>query len=252
MKPLYHPLFPTNTCVQPKKAASAYITGTQTLLPGGPAVAISGTIYSLPSSPDYIIIDGETSIFQALDPQSSAEDPPVLTLCSDPITANSASVFVIGTQTLSPGGPAITISGNVLSFPPFAASATAAYILVNGTTSPILPPTPVFTPILDVSSNALVLDPTQTLSVGEELTYGGEIISLATAASGVADGTIIVVSGSTTETVGLGAWIAGGIGIQTTGLGVPFRGESARRNAEGSWWLWLVLGMLVFVMSLGW
>jgi hypothetical protein len=232
-------------------AASAYIIGTQTLLPGGPAVAVSGITYSLPSSSDYIVIDGTTSTFQAPNPQPSAKDPEVLTLGSDPITANSASAFVIGTQTLLPGGPAITISGNTYFLPSLTASATATYIVIDGTTSTLLAPTPVFTPTLDASSNALVLDPSQTLSVGEVLTYGSEVISLATAAGGVADGTVIVVSGTTTETEGLGAWIAGGMGIQTTGAGIPFRGESAR-SVEGSWWLWLILGTLVYIFDSGW
>jgi hypothetical protein len=214
-------------------------------------VAVFGTTYSLPPSSNYIVVDDATSTFQALDPQSSAKDPPVLTMGSDPVTANSASAFVIGTQTLAPGGPAITIAGISLSRPSFTASATAAYILVNGNTSTLLAPASVFIPTIDALSNALVLDPTQTLSVGDELTYGGEVVSLATSVGGIADGTVIVASGRTTETVGLGAWIAGGIGIQTTGLGVPFRGESARRSAEGSWWLLVVLGMLVFVLAFG-
>jgi hypothetical protein len=113
-------------------------------------------------------------------------------------------------------------------------------------------PVPVFTPTLDASSNALVLDPTQKLSVGEVLTYGREVIGLATAAGSVADGTVIVISGTMTETVGLGAWIADGMGIQSTGVGIPFRGESARRSAKGSWWVWLALEMLVFAFDIGW
>ncbi|KAI4249378.1 MAG: hypothetical protein LQ352_005677 [Teloschistes flavicans] len=43
---------------------------------------------------------------------------PVISIDSSTITADSSSQFVIGTQTLAPGGSAITHSGTVLSLPP--------------------------------------------------------------------------------------------------------------------------------------
>lgn len=59
---------------------------------------------------------------------------PILTLLNRPITPNSNSVYLIASQTLRAGGPAITVAGTPISLAP---SATALYIA--GTASPIMP-----------------------------------------------------------------------------------------------------------------
>ncbi|MCJ1247495.1 hypothetical protein MMC30_004709 [Trapelia coarctata] len=232
---------------------SHYIAGTQTLAPGGPALILSGTTYSLPSSsPNIIVINGATSTLAARQPQPTpAPAPaPVLTLGATPITANSASQYILGTQTLSPGSPPITISGTTYSLP-----TSATVLLVNGVPSALpAQPKQSFTPTLDSASRALILDPSQTLSVGEVLTYSGEIVSLRTTTGGVPDG-VVVISGTKTTTVGLGAWIASGIGMgpaggagtSTLGLGSPFQGTGCRVGGRG-WWRWGLGG----VIWLGW
>jgi hypothetical protein len=56
--------------------------------------------------------------------------PSALTINGQTIAPNSQGDFVIGTQTLTPGGPAITVSGTPISLAP---SATA--IVVGGSTT---------------------------------------------------------------------------------------------------------------------
>ncbi len=61
--------------------------------------------------------------------------PPTLTIGTKVITADPQTQYIVGDQTLSPGGPAITVSGTTLSL---ASSATA--LVVNGATSSVVPP----------------------------------------------------------------------------------------------------------------
>jgi hypothetical protein len=55
-----------------------------------------------------------------------------LVIAGETITANPAYEYIIGTKTLAPGGPAITVSGTTLSLLP---SATA--VVINGQTTHI-------------------------------------------------------------------------------------------------------------------
>jgi hypothetical protein len=222
--------------------ASAYIISTQTIFPGGPAVTVSGTTYSLPtSSSNYIVINGATSDLTAPIPVSTNELPSVLTLASVAITVNSAAAYVIGTQTLSPGGPPVTFSGMTYSLPLATNSATAEYLVINGITSTLPPVVPIATPSLDASSKALILDPSQTLSVGEVLTYRSEVVSLATGTGGIFNGTVVVISAGQTETVGLGRWITDALDP-----GNPFRGGGVAASAQRGK-VWLLTGNVLAV-----
>ncbi|MCJ1475657.1 hypothetical protein MMC13_004320 [Lambiella insularis] len=95
--------------------ASEYTYGSQTLLPGGPAITVSSTPIFLASAATVLVIGTKTI---PLTP--SAATLPLLTIASSTLTANSASDFVYGTQTLAPGGPAITVAGTPLSLAPAA------------------------------------------------------------------------------------------------------------------------------------
>jgi len=98
-------------------SASAYVIGTQTLFPGGSVVAVSGTTLSLATSATALVVNGHTSTLIYLAPSDLSALPPLIH-DSSTLTANAASAYVIGTQTLSPGGPAITVSGTPLSLAP--------------------------------------------------------------------------------------------------------------------------------------
>lgn len=117
---------------------------------------------------------------------------------------DSSSGFVIGGQSLSPGGPAITVDGSVLSLSP---SATA--VVINGQTSPLSgsqstggqqgAPESGKPPIITVGSAAYTanaatqyyLAPGQTLTAGGVATVGGTVVSLGPSAS------YVIINGAT-------------------------------------------------------
>ncbi|KAK3679516.1 hypothetical protein LTR78_001077 [Recurvomyces mirabilis] len=103
-------------------AASQYAVGSQTLTPGGSAITVSGTRYSLASGATELIYGSSTT---KLPTSPFTTTPPPIIVGSSTITANSQSGYVIGSQTLSPGGSAITVSGTPYSLAP---SATALIV----------------------------------------------------------------------------------------------------------------------------
>lgn len=105
--------------------ATEYVIGSQTLVPGGPAIMVSGTPVSLALSASGIIIGGIPEPITL----TSRHAAPTLTLGSSIMTANSASQYVIGTQTLVPGAPAITVAGTLISLSPMASD-----IVIGGIT----------------------------------------------------------------------------------------------------------------------
>lgn len=120
-------------------SASNYIVETQTLRPGGPAITVSGTRISLASDAAAVVVGSETSVLSrimathAVEPaHHTGNDPPPATLTINGMTAtvNSASAYVLETQTLKPGGPAITVSGTRISL-----ASNAATVVVGSQTS---------------------------------------------------------------------------------------------------------------------
>jgi hypothetical protein len=187
--------------------ASVYVVGSQIISPGGSAVEISGTIYSLPSSGNSVVVDGKTTAIQAI-----ATDDAVITLGSQVLTAVAASTIplIIASQTLIPGGSALTVSGTTFSLP---TDATGS-IVINGQTTAL--PTaasrafglsigsqqPSFTPL-----NSGIVIASQTLYPGgPAITVKGETLCIPV------HGTAVVIqSGLTTTTEGLGGYIWQGI-----------------------------------------
>lgn len=66
----------------------------------------------------FVIIGSSTTTLHP----SAANHPLTLTINSDPYTANPQSAFIIDSQTLAPGGPAITINSTRYSLPPLPTS----------------------------------------------------------------------------------------------------------------------------------
>ena len=90
-------------------SASQYIFGSKTLIPGGPAITVSGTTISLAPSGTQAVIDDRTIRLIPASPSL-----PSLVLGSHTFTANTASAYVIGGQTLAPGQPGINIPGSAI------------------------------------------------------------------------------------------------------------------------------------------
>ncbi|KAF2647836.1 hypothetical protein K491DRAFT_763462 [Lophiostoma macrostomum CBS 122681] len=122
--------------------ASQYILAGQTLAPGGPAITVDGTIVSLLPSATGLVINGATTTLQQVyGSVYTTTSSPVLTLDGQTYTANRAGYYVLAPgTTLIPGGPAVTVSGSVISL---LAKGTAA--VIQGSTSAMAPVTTVVT-----------------------------------------------------------------------------------------------------------
>lgn len=126
-------------------APPVVVIGTQTITPGQ-TITINGVpvVVPIPTPGDNsprIVVNGNTIPV----PNNTPSDAPVLAVGPNTITANSEGQFVVGTQTLKPGGPAITIGGNTLSL-----ASSGGIAVVNGVTrtlqnAPNTTPAPVIT-----------------------------------------------------------------------------------------------------------
>jgi len=184
-----HPLTTNN--------AGDFIVGSNVLHPGSPAITISNTPISLDASASQVIVGGSTiQLLPAL------TTPPSVTIGGHPLTTNSAGAYIIASQTLTPGGPAITIASTPLSLAP---SATA---LVVGSSNIRLPPSPsasedrplvIGSTTLPYSLNtasSLIILGSQTLTPGGAVvTVAGSVVS-AVQASGT-QGPALIIGSST-------------------------------------------------------
>ena len=160
------PLSPGQTPVitlgsQPVTASltSQYVLGGQTLVPGAAAVTISGTPISVPMDGNAVVVGGSTVAI----PDTASPTLPVITLGNQVITANSASQFLVGDQTLVPGAPAITVATPGSAAAAFGPSPTT--LTVGGK---------VFTP----NPTAFSIDGTTISAGGSGVTVDGTSISL--------------------------------------------------------------------------
>ena len=106
-------------------SASQVVVESQTLAAGSSAIVVSGSTYSLAPSASAIIINGHTSSLAGLVAPTDAA--PAITIDGEPVTINSASHLVIGSQTLTPGSAEIEVSGTTYSLAP-----SASAIVING------------------------------------------------------------------------------------------------------------------------
>ncbi|CAI6339562.1 unnamed protein product [Periconia digitata] len=135
------PIFDSNKKPS-EQTPTAYVIQGQTLVPGGKAITIQGTVFSLPTTPTAIVVNGQTTtITPAYGAVISTTTIPLLTLFQSTFTANAAGNYVIAPgTTLRPGGEAITVSGTVISLKP-----GNTEVVVQGSTSQMVPATTVVT-----------------------------------------------------------------------------------------------------------
>lgn len=178
-----------------------FIVGPGTTLTPGGVLTVSGTVYSLPASASgsVVVVNGITSTLNNPGPVTAAA---ILTLNGQTYSAtvvDGTTEVVIGPgTTLTPGGPAVTISGTTYSLGP-----SASFIVVNGHTS----------------------------------TIGPAIVSASTTGSGARNSTSNSSSGSSTTTTSgraPGNFIASGIGVTTKPKGGAMsQGIGAEGFVEG-------------------
>ncbi|MCJ1471583.1 hypothetical protein MMC13_000223 [Lambiella insularis] len=184
-------------------SALQYAIGSQTLVPGGPAITHSDTIISLAPSASAIAVNG---IIQSLSPVSKPQvselsPRPDITIGSSVISANTAGLYLVGTQTLSAGGPAITVAGTTISLAP-----SASNLIINGVTksmpttpTPLSANLPSTEPPLVLGSTTFTANSAGAYIFGTQtlLPGGSGIIVSGTTISLVASDTAIIVNGHT-------------------------------------------------------
>ena len=173
-------------------AKNQYIIGSQTLTPGG-GITVSGTPVSLALGGSHAVVGGSTQLLSSqITPAVNL--PPTLTLGNEAITADAQSRYIIGSQTLNPGG-VISVSGMQISL-----DAGGIYAVVGSTTQTLaITPRPaltVGTETITPNAQGHYVIGSQTLNPGGIVTVFGTPISLA--ASG--DYAII---GSSTENLAI-------------------------------------------------
>ena len=148
---------------------SHFVGPSATLIPGGPPITISNTPVSLAASANYVVVGLSTYARGALPASAVA----LLPLGGTFISANTASQFIIGSQTLNPGG-AVTVEGTQISLP-----SGASYVLVGSSTvSLVAPPAITTSPgILSFAGQIYTANPSNGFFVigGKTLTSGGAI-----------------------------------------------------------------------------
>ncbi|KAL8947277.1 MAG: hypothetical protein Q9222_006425 [Ikaeria aurantiellina] len=168
-------------------SASQFLVGSQTLVPGGAAITHSGMVVSLAPSASAAVVGGQT---QDLNP-ALVTSPPSITIGGQVVTANSASRFQIGGQTLKPGAAPVTVNGQTISLNP-----SGSALVVNGQTQNIMQPSPVPLPVITVGGAKVTGDSAgqyiisgETLAPGKPpVTVGGQVLSIASSGNAVVFG----------------------------------------------------------------
>jgi hypothetical protein len=180
----------------PKSQNPGVVIGSETLT-AGQTTTINGVEIVFPTDGrgSSLVVGGTTIAVN-----SAPTGPLVLTVGDSTVTANTQGQFVVGTQTLTPEGPAITVDGSTLSLGP---SGTIA--IVNGITQTLgTAPFETGAPVLTINgqtisatvvggSTQFVLGTDQTLTEGGVLTVDGTTFSMPVDGSG----STIVVNGVT-------------------------------------------------------
>lgn len=188
----------TTTSIGPSSDA---VFGSQTLVPGGPAITISGTPVSL--GPSAVVIGTETHSFAASQIQppgsiassglggSGSGVPTKITIGGSTITQAPAPFFVVGGQTVLPG-QTITVNNKAVSV------GAGGVLVVDGTSISIAVPGSPMT--LTTAGETVVIGPTPAFVLGGSktlvaggpaITFDGSQLSLAPSASAlIIDGSV--------------------------------------------------------------
>jgi len=179
-------------------SGATFVIDGQTLAPGGSAITVSGTTLSLGTSASFVVANGATLILGS--PATEANAPPTITIGNAVFSAlpeSSGPTFVVGGQSLIPGGPAITAMGTTLSLAP-----SASFIVINGVTSALANPGSLLTTappltIGDATFRPLPGTGTAYMIGSALLTAGGFVVVSGATISLAAGATALVIDGQT-------------------------------------------------------
>jgi hypothetical protein len=185
-----------NQQTQQNQVPPYVVIGSQTLTQGQ-STTINGVPVVVPTDGggSRIVVDGSTVAIN-----NAPSGAPILTLGSNTVTANTQGQFVVGTATLKPGGPAITVNGNTYSIAP-----AGSIAVINGVTqtlanAPVMTPPPVLTvgsgqvmsaTVIGGSTQFVLGD--KTLAPGKAVVVDGTTYSMPSSGSATA----IVINGVT-------------------------------------------------------
>lgn len=218
-------------------SASEYLNGKQTLIPGSPAITILGTPISLAQSASNFVIGGSTTTFV-----DSVTRLPPLTIDGTKILPNSASEYLVGSQTLIPGSSAITISSKVISLVP-----SASALIIDSSTIPLrsglTATTALRLPLIAIGNSFITPNSaSQYIIAGQTLFAGGSAVTVSGTRISLAPQASDVIFGNSTE--GLGSLVPDGIGAATlasVNVSVSATGPDAYRSAAttvyGQMWI---------------
>jgi hypothetical protein len=221
-----------SSTLTPNAATQFFIAPGQTLTPGGTAT-IDGTVVSLAPSALFVVVGGSTQLLPTAAPRVAfvTTSPPQIIVGGTTITAlpnqngagqpnsnnnqnnnqnnagsglGSGPTFVVGDQTLAPGGQAITVSGTTISLVTGGSS-----VVINGVTSAVANPPAMFVPTIAIGNNiftpvsgsgsTFVIADQTLVPGGQAITVSGTVISLAPSAS------FVVVNGVTSTLTNVAA-----------------------------------------------
>lgn len=138
---------------------SGFQVGGTTLTRGGAPVTISGTVVSLGSS---ALLVGSSAV------QLPTEiNPEILTVTGGQAFTTNVHGFVVGSNTIRQGGPAVTISGTVMSFGP-------SGLIVGSSTVPLASTPSVFV----VGGQSFTANPTGFSIAGTSISAGGPGVTI--------------------------------------------------------------------------
>ncbi|KAF2455433.1 hypothetical protein BDY21DRAFT_76018 [Lineolata rhizophorae] len=176
-----------------------FVFGSQTLSPGGQPVSIDGTpVYLVPEG-SAVVIGGslQTQPEIPLSELPSQNEGIFFTVGSTTYAANARGEFVVGSQTLSVGGPPITIQGQPASIVPEG----TAIVIAQGSTQNLNSPATAdsFAHVLTIGPSVYTADYLDRFVVdGQTLLPGGPPVTVdGVMYSELPDGSGVVVGGST-------------------------------------------------------
>jgi hypothetical protein len=229
----------------PNAATQFFVAPGQTLTPGG-TVTIDGIVVSLAPSALFVVVGGSTQFLPPAVPGSgtvATSQPQIIiggtTITALPVVPNNKNpngvqnnaapgpTFVVGGQTLAPGGQAITVSGTTLSLVPEGSS-----IVVNGVISAVANSPAQFTqPSITIGDSIFTAIPGPGNSFamanqilvpgGRAITVSGTVVSLAALAS------FVVINGVTSTLANVAV-------AQVTALPVLTVGDSLFQPLPGT------------------
>jgi hypothetical protein len=209
-----------SSTLTPNAATQFFVAPGQTLTPGGTAT-IDGTVVSLASAASFIVIGTSTRLLPFAGPVATITPHIVVhgtTITALPSQTTSGTpqdnpkhlganpqaepepgpTFVIGGQTLTPGGPPITVSGTTLSLAPGGSS-----VIVNGVPSAIPTPITLAQPTLTIGDSVFTQVPGSDnafLIAGQTLVPGGQPITMSGTTISLSPGaTALVINGQTSQ-----------------------------------------------------